>query len=66
MNRILRGLSSRRLPCGCLLGIYETYDGRVVSILDMRDEQCREPRHQNGVEADEEPDQKRPETSSAA
>jgi hypothetical protein len=66
MNRILRGLSSRRLPCGCLLGIYETYDGRVVSILDTRDEQCGEPRHQDGAEADEEPDQMTPETSSAA
>lgn len=66
MNRILRGLSSRRLPCGCLLGIYETYDGRVVSILDTRDEQCREPRHQDGAEANEEAEQKKPETSSAA
>ncbi len=66
MKRILRGLGSRWLPCGCLLGIYETYDGRVVSILDTRDEQCREPRHQNGAEADDELEQRRPETSSAA
>ena len=46
--RILRGLSSRLLPCGCLAGIYETYDGNVVTILDERDETCRDRRHVNG------------------
>ena len=25
--RILRGLSSKFLSCGCLAGVYETYDG---------------------------------------
>lgn len=34
--RILRRLSSRFLPCGCLAGMYETYEGEVVGILDAR------------------------------
>jgi hypothetical protein len=37
---ILRGLSSHLLQCGCLVGIYETYDGNVVTILDARGPQC--------------------------
>ena len=36
MTRILRGLTSRHLSCGCVLGVYETYDGRVVIIIDVR------------------------------
>jgi hypothetical protein len=43
--RILRGLSSRLLPCGCLAGIYETYDGVVVGILDARGQACTDPEH---------------------
>jgi len=43
--RILRGLASRRLPCGCLLGIYETYDGRVVTFIDARGEECGDRAH---------------------
>jgi hypothetical protein len=46
--RILRGLSSRILACGCLAGIYETYDKDVVSILDERGEHCRDESHQIG------------------
>jgi hypothetical protein len=46
--RILRGLGGRTLPCGCLTGVYETYDGSVVRILDERGENCRNPAHQTG------------------
>jgi hypothetical protein len=46
--RILRGLSSRFLPCGCLVGVYETYDSEIVSILDARSSSCVEVRHQVG------------------
>jgi hypothetical protein len=46
--RILRGLGGRTLPCGCLTGVYETYDGNVVRILDERGENCRNPAHQAG------------------
>jgi hypothetical protein len=46
--RILRGLSSRFLTCGCLVGVYETYDGQIVSILDARTSACDDPEHQTG------------------
>jgi len=46
--RILRGLSSKFLPCGCLTGIYETYDGQVVGILDAKSGSCTFNTHQNG------------------
>jgi hypothetical protein len=46
--RILRGLSSRFLPCGCLAGVYETYDGEIVGILDARAETCADPAHASG------------------
>ena len=46
--RILRGLSSRMLQCGCLAGIYETYDGDVVSILDERAPSCVNLSHEVG------------------
>ena len=48
--RILRGLNSRLLPCGCIAGIYETYDGDVVTLLDDRHESCTDPTHQNGAQ----------------
>lgn len=47
--RILRGLSSRRLACGCIVGLYETYDGRVTEIVDHRDPACPHPRHRPGA-----------------
>jgi hypothetical protein len=46
--RILRGLTSRLLPCGCIAGIYETYDGDVVTLLDERHDACENPSHTNG------------------
>jgi hypothetical protein len=46
--RILRGLSSRFLPCGCLAGIYETYDGEVVGIVDAHGDDCANPVHACG------------------
>ena len=52
MFRILRGLTSCHLRCGCVVGIYETYDGRVVSILDARGDYCHQPQHEPGVAAD--------------
>ena len=48
--RILRCLSSRRLPCGCLVGIYETYDAEIVAILDARGAACDDDRHVPGHE----------------
>ena len=46
--RILRGLSSRFLPCGCLAGIYETYDGEIVGILEARSPSCADTAHACG------------------
>jgi hypothetical protein len=51
--RILRGLTSRLLPCGCIAGIYETYDGRVVTLLDERQSTCQDPNHVDGEEIPE-------------
>jgi hypothetical protein len=51
--RILRLLSSRPLPCGCLLGIYETYSGPIVTILDARGDDCRDATHRPGVQVSE-------------
>jgi hypothetical protein len=46
--RILRGLSSKWLPCECLVGIYETYDGLVVTIVDAKGTGCADTSHRNG------------------
>lgn len=48
MARILRGLSSRLLPCGCLLGIYETYEGQVVGLVDAKASRCAISAHDEG------------------
>jgi hypothetical protein len=47
--KILRLLSSRPLPCGCLVGMYETYGGPVVSILDARADHCADRTHRPGA-----------------
>lgn len=46
--RILRGLSSKILPCGCVAGVYETYDGQIVGILDGKAPGCSHPKHRDG------------------
>jgi hypothetical protein len=46
--RIQRGLSSRVLACGCIAGIYETYDDRVIAIVDVRSAACGDPAHALG------------------
>ena len=46
--RIHRGLSSRFLPCGCLVGIYETYDSETVAVLDVKSQSCADPTHRSG------------------
>lgn len=38
--RLLRGLASKVLTCGCLVGIYETYEGTVVKMIDARGSLC--------------------------
>ncbi len=46
--RILRGLGSRSLTCGCFVGVYETYRGETVEIIEERGPRCAEPHHQEG------------------
>jgi hypothetical protein len=63
---ILRGVSSRQLACGCLIGVYETYDGEIVSILDARRESCVDPAHVEGQTVPNQPEsrsQSRPTSS---
>jgi hypothetical protein len=43
--RLLRGLSGRVLDCGCLVGVYETYDATVVATIDARGPVCRASAH---------------------
>ena len=49
---ILRGLGSRRLSCGCTVGLYETYDSRAVAILDVRADACKDASHQPNAQLD--------------
>lgn len=53
--RILRGLNSHQLPCGCLLGVYETYDGLVVRLFDAISDTCANPGHRPGTVVPAEP-----------
>jgi hypothetical protein len=46
--RILRGLSSRFLACGCLAGVYETYGGEIVTIVDAKAPACADSAHEEG------------------
>jgi hypothetical protein len=34
------GVGSRLLPCGCLVGRYETFDGQLLEIIDARGAAC--------------------------
>jgi hypothetical protein len=43
--RLLRGVAGRSLPCGCLVGIYETYEGSVVATIDARGAACTDAAH---------------------
>jgi hypothetical protein len=46
--RILKGLSSRFLPCGCVAGIYETYDGLIIAVIDAHGSSCDNGLHGRG------------------
>jgi hypothetical protein len=48
MARILRGLSSKLLRCGCLLGVYETYEGAIVGLIDSKAAACTIVSHDGG------------------
>ncbi len=48
-HRILRVVRSRLLKCECFIGIYETYDGRSVEVIDSRGEGCADRTHRPGA-----------------
>lgn len=54
--RVLRGLSGRVLPCGCLVGVYETYGGGVVSTIDAVGRDCTQPDHELHKTVNADPD----------
>jgi len=43
--RILRGVGSRMLPCGCLVGLYEAYNTKTVALIDARGSACPDAGH---------------------
>jgi hypothetical protein len=43
--RLLRGVAGQVLACGCLVGVYETYGGRVVATVDARGASCAQQSH---------------------
>lgn len=48
MLRILRVVGSRSLKCGCFVGLYETYDGATVEIVEERGPDCFDRSHDEG------------------
>jgi hypothetical protein len=46
--RILRILQSQSLPCRCFVGVYETYDGQTVRIIEESGKGCSEALHRPG------------------
>jgi hypothetical protein len=47
--RIRQALNSYTRPCGCLVGVYETYAGEVIEILDAPGEGCADASHREGT-----------------
>ena len=50
--RILRGLGGRTLPCGCLVGVYETYACQTIAIIDAKGSDCGDRTHRVDVNID--------------
>lgn len=48
--RVLRFLTSTTLPCGCLVGVYELYNGDVIGVVDEHPRSCDNPAHEGGHE----------------
>ena len=66
MPRILRGVGSRGLPCGCLVGVYETYTNETVAIIDAKGSACTEQTHRvdSSIAVDESDVRAQPPTTS--
>ncbi len=48
--RILRVVGSELLPCGCFVGLYETYSGPTVQVIEERGVSCVDPMHKQGAQ----------------
>jgi hypothetical protein len=46
--RVLRVVAGWHLRCGCFVGLYETYRGPVVPVIDETGRSCRDPAHRRG------------------
>ena len=46
--RVYRVLRGWVLPCGCNVGVYETYGGDTVAIVDRRAGSCPDTSHRAG------------------
>ena len=53
LRRCLRGMP---LPCGCLAGVYETYAGGAVAVIDVVGPSCAGVGHDVNVVVADEPD----------
>lgn len=42
-------LEGRMLPCGCLVGVYATWRGDAVTIVDARVPRCPHPEHRDNA-----------------
>ena len=58
--RILRGLDSRALSCGCLVGVYETYGSQTVAIIDAKGSTCDDRAHRVDSPIDVQPTESLP------
>ena len=46
---ILRGTNSALLPCGCVIGLYETYGSQTVAIVDLKSSTCTDRLHRENA-----------------
>jgi hypothetical protein len=63
--RLLRLLTGQLLPCGCLVGIYETYDARVIASIDARGHACGEHHLHQTLSSARTPPDRRPDDTRA-
>jgi len=56
MHRIRLTLAGFALPCGCVGGVYETYSGAIVRLLDVRGSHCSLEQHRQGAEIEAAPE----------
>lgn len=54
--RVLRVVGSGLLKCGCFVGLYETYSGPTVQIIEEQGVTCTEPDHWPGAQMAPDPE----------